>query len=198
MAGKVVLQVLRHVWSNLSTLPYPLALMGGLALAFWQRNRTTADVDVLIGVDHNSIGSVLETLQRAGMRPKREPALLDLGSVRIVQLLYEPSGVFVEIQVDLLLAESAFHQQALARRVPARLEGLDNELFVVSCEDLLLFKLSAGRIIDRADAAELLRLHRSSLDFAYLGIWVIQLNLSTVFAEIWQEACPGEPIPAMG
>ena len=37
------------------------------------------------------------------------------------------------------------------------LSGLDVTLDVLACEDLLLHKLLAGRVIDRVDAAALIR-----------------------------------------
>jgi hypothetical protein len=143
-------------------------------------------------IDISSVGieAILELLQQAGVRTKRKPAILDLGSVRILQLLYEPSGAFMEIQVDPLLAESAFHHEALARRVPARLSDVNLDLFTLSCEDLLILKMIAGRIIDRADAAALLRLNRGGLEIPYLLKWVPQLDLRTEWAEISTEAGP--------
>jgi hypothetical protein len=121
--------------------------------------------------------------------------VVDLGSVRVVQLLYEPKEAFLDIQIDLLLAESRFHREALARRVPTRLSDLDLDFFTVSCEGLLILKMNAGRIIDRADAAALLRLNRAGLDVPCLLRWVTQLNLGAEWAEIWSEAVPEEPRP---
>jgi hypothetical protein len=169
--------------------------MGGLALSFWERFRNTHDVDVLLGVDHEHVGAVLESLGRAGILPKKQPPVLDLGSVRIVQLLYQPPSLFMAVRIDLLLAESDFHREALARRVPAKLEGLDIEVYTVSCEDLVILKLTAGRVIDRADASELLRLNHDRLDFVHLSKWLHQLNLGVEFAEIWREAFPDKPLP---
>ena len=126
---------------------------------------------------------------------KRQPPVVDLGSVRIVQLLYEPKEAFMDIQIDLLLAESAFHREALARRVPARFPTWTSISSRLSCEDLLILKMNAGRMIDRADAAALLRLNRVGLDVPYLLKWVAQFNLGVEWAEIWSEALPDEPIP---
>jgi hypothetical protein len=169
--------------------------MGGLSLSFWKHFRSTQDVDLLIDPAPAGIEAILEVLQQAGVRTKRQPPVVDLGSVRIVQLLYEPKQAFMDIQIDLLLAESAFHREALERRVPAQLSDVDFDLFTLSCEDLLILKMNAGRLIDRADAAALLRLNRPGLDMAYLLKWVSQLDLFPVWAEIWSEAVPDEPIP---
>jgi hypothetical protein len=55
--------------------------------------------------------------------------------------------------------------------------------------------MNAGRIIDRADAAALLRLNRAGLDVPYLLKWVTQFNLGAEWAEIWGEAVPAEAVP---
>ena len=195
MAAKVVLAALRHVWTTLEPTGCPRALMGGLSLSFWRHVRSTQDVDLLIDLGPMGIEELLEVLRQAGIRTKRQPPVVDLGSVRIIQLLYEPKEAFLDIQIDLLLAESAFHREALARRVPARLSDTDLDLFTLSCEDLLILKMTAGRIIDRADAAALLRLNRAGLDVSYLLKWVTQLHLGTEWTEVWREAVPDEPIP---
>ena len=64
---------------------------------------------------------------------------------------------------------------------------------MLSCEDLILFKLHAGRILDLSDCAYLLRFNRDTLDFGYLQQWVHKLRLTTEFAEIWREAFGDEP-----
>lgn len=63
-----------------------------------------------------------------------------------------------------------------------------------SCEDLLIHKLMAGRIIDRADAAAVLRANRDLLDIGYLRKWADDLQLTEELLEIWREAF-GEQAP---
>lgn len=150
MANKVVLAALQHVWATLEPTHCPRALIGGLSLSFWKHVRSTQDVDLLIDPAPFGIEPILDLLKQAGVQTKRQPPVVDLGSVRVVQLLYEPKDAFMDVQIDLLLAESAFHREALARRVPVRLNDVEFELFTLSCEDLLILKMSAGRIIDRA------------------------------------------------
>ena len=69
----------------------------------------------------------------------------------MAQLIHQPLGSYLDLQIDLLLADSPYHQQALARRLPSRLPELDLELDVLTCEDLILHKLLAGRLLDRSD-----------------------------------------------
>jgi hypothetical protein len=173
-----------------------MAVMGGISVAVWEHVRATQDVDLLIGACENDVGLVLQELAKAKIRPKRHPPVLMLGATRILQCLYEPPDCFIDIQIDLLFADSDFHRAALARRSPARLPGLAQEVAVLSCEDLILLKLLAARILDRVDAAALLRANLTSLDLAYLLNWSDKLDLRGELAAIWSEAFPGEMLPA--
>ena len=195
MAGNLVLGALRHVWSILSASKCPMALMGGLALATWQRVRATRDVDILINLAKTDLHSLLGTLASDGIKPKRQPPIFTLGDLRMVELEYQAQGVFVPIQIDLLLADSAYHAAALARRVTTRLPDLDIDVSVLTCEDLVLHKLLAGRIVDRADVIALLQLNRATLDLAYLKKWIKDLNLDRDFTEVWKQAFPNENLP---
>ncbi len=193
MPAEVVLRALKQAWTVLESLDLPCAVMGGVALAAWKHVRATRDVDLLVGVGSLNSDMLPQKLAEAGIRPKREPAFVNLGRLRLLQLLYQPPGAFLDIQIDLLLAECSYHLQALDRRVPIRLPELDLEVFVLACEDLILHKLLAGRILDRVDVVALLQNNRGGLDMEYLARWVKQLGLSALFVELWQDAFPGEP-----
>jgi len=173
-----------------------MAVMGGLALAAWRHVRATRDVDLLIGIAEEDLEPLLSTATSAGLRPKHQPPLISIGSLQILQLLYEPPGAYLDLQVDLLLAQSEYHRQALARRVPTRLSALDIDLYVLACDDLILHKLLAGRLIDRADAAMLLRANRADLNLDYLLGWTTKLSLGAELAQVWEDAFPGEAMPA--
>jgi hypothetical protein len=60
---------------------------------------------------------------------------------------------------------------------------------------LIIIKLSAGRIIDRADAAMLLRENRDEIDFDRLQTAVLSLDLTADYHAVWRDAFPDEPLP---
>jgi hypothetical protein len=196
LANEVVL-ALKHVWLTLEALNVPMAIMGGIALSAWKHPRATQDVDLLIGLEPNDELSVLQRLAAANIRAKRQPPIIALGKLRILQLLYQPPGTYLDLQIDLLLADCEYQKESLRRRNILRLPDLDISVAVLSCEDLILHKLLAGRILDRADAVTLVRANRASLDTGYLRHWSQVLALTTELAAIWGEAFPGEswPIP---
>jgi hypothetical protein len=195
MAGETVLRALRHAWLTLEPLGLPVALMGGLALAVWKHVRATRDVDLLLGIGEQDTERVLHHLRAAAIRPKRSPPIVTVGGLQIVQLLYAPPDAFVDLQIDLLLAKSGYPLESLRRRVPTQLPGLDITIAVLTCEDMILHKLLAGRLLDRVDAAALLRANRQTVDLEYLHRWAGDLAISGDLAEVWKEAFPGEPTP---
>jgi hypothetical protein len=196
MPAKAVLGALRHVWTTLEPLKLPMAVIGGIGLATWKHVRATRDVDLLLGIGMHDPGDVIQRLRAAGIRPKRDPPAVSVGQLDVVQCLYEPPETFVDLQIDVLMARSGYSLQAVERRVPARLPDLDVEVAVLACEDLILHKLLAGRILDRADAAALLRANRESLDRGYLAHWTRALKLTDEFTEVWNAAIPEESAPA--
>lgn len=192
MPGELVLSALRQIWTTLEPLEVPMAVMGGIAVSAWGHVRTTQDVDVLVGIEMARSDALLNTVFRGGFRAKRRPALFRIDRQDIVQLLYTPPEVHWPIQVDLLLVGSEYQKAAIDRRVATKLPGLDTPISVLSCEDVILHKLLAGRVIDRADAAMLLRENRDIIDMDYLRAWIKRLVLQSEFAEIWREAFPNE------
>lgn len=191
MPADILLTALRHVWTTLIAAGATPALMGGLALSAWKHVRATKDVDLLVGLGPLQFDALWSALNAASIHPKRQPPIVELGRLRIAQWRYEPPDAFVELQVDLMLAECDYQIQSLARRVPIVLPELDIPIAVLSCEDLILHKLMAGRIIDRSDILELLRANRGTLDGSYLEYWAVKLQLNRELAAIWQDAYPG-------
>ncbi|MFN0056785.1 MAG: hypothetical protein ACKV0T_31965 [Planctomycetales bacterium] len=197
MAGELLLATVRHVWAALKALHVDAALMGGIAVAAWQHVRNTRDVDVLVGVRPPDDPQFLDQLKKAGFKFLRDPPILFLGDSRILQLSYEPPGKFLDVRVDLFFADTELHRSALERRIEITLPGMDEPTSILSCEDLILMKLLAGRLLDKSDAAYLLRFNKDELDLEYLRRWAAQLSLDGELTLAWNEAFsdspPGDP-----
>jgi hypothetical protein len=58
-----------------------------------------------------------------------------------------------------------------------------------------VIKLLAGRLIDRADAAMLLRENREAIDFVRLHREVAGQGVSDEYRQAWSDAFPSEPLP---
>lgn len=192
MPGEGVIATLRHAWQTFEPLNVPMAVIGGLAISAWNHIRYTRDADLLIAIDDLEIDRVLELAANGGFSPKRLPPVLQIDDQKIIQFYYTPPEALLPFQLDILLAGSDYQRTALDRRSPQSIPGLDRPVDVLRPEDLILLKLYAGRVIDRADSAMLLRENRDEIDFVYLTDWIKRQQLETEYAEIWAEAFPGE------
>ena len=173
MASEAVLNTLRRGWLALEPLQLPMAVVGGLALAAWKHARYTRDADVLIAVEESALGAIVNALGAVGFYTRHSPPVLQVDQQKIVQFRYLPPEGTFPFQLDLLLAGKGHQQSALARSVAQEIPGLDHTVQVLLTDDLLiLLKPAAGRIIDRADAAMLLRENRDEIDMNYLTTWV--------------------------
>lgn len=195
MVADVLLHTLGHIWRTLDAAKMKMAVMGGIALASWKYVRATRDVDLLVCLEGKTVDGLLAELRGAGVRPRRQPIVTSLGRLSMIQCVYEPPQAFMDLQVDLLLAECPYQLQALDRRVPQQFTDLNVLMYVLACEDLILHKLLAGRIIDRVDCSSLIRLHRNNLDWTYLRNWAASLSVIGGLLESWQETFPGEEMP---
>lgn len=193
--AEFVLNSLRQLWAALSPRNLPMAVMGGLALAAWKHARATRDIDFLIAIDPPSADELIRDLREAGLYPKHHPIVSQVGDTRFIQFSFRPDESNFSLRVDFLLADSEYHRTALSRRRVVSLPGIDTEIAVLSCEDLILHKLVAGRMMDRADASSLLALNRQSIDFEYLAKWTKDLNVSDEYSEVWKATFPDEPLP---
>jgi len=192
-----LLGALRHAWRTLEPLGFPMAVFGGISMSAWFRARGTQDVDILIGVDADARDAVLHHVIDAGFTFWSGKPMVEIDDVRFTQLRYRPEGTLVDYRIDLLYAENEFLRSVIERRVPAVLAGPsdEDEIAVVSPEDLILLKLHAGRIIDRVDAASVLRHNADVIDVAYVLKWVRARGLTDEFAVVWEEAFPGQSLP---
>ena len=130
MTGSLVLQTLDHAWRTMSALDVRGAVMGGIALSAWQHVRATRDVDLLVGVDIVPVEEVLKHFQAAGFRPKRFPPIVSLGLFRVLQMTYASPGSYIDLQLDLLFADTNYNRVALDRRVPLEIDGVTSKLFL--------------------------------------------------------------------
>jgi hypothetical protein len=181
--------------ADLQDLGVPTALMGGLAASAWHYYRATHDVDILIAADVVPPDRLLQSLQGRGYKPYKVPPLTDFDGERVLQLLSRPPGKAYEYRIDLFLAETEYHRMALARRVPFRLPDGKTDVPVVTCEDLILLKVRAGRVLDQGDVVALLQENRGDLDFDYIRRWLSAPDARRLWSDCWQRAFPADADP---
>ena len=198
MLPDALVKTLRHTWDALEPLGLPMAIFGGIAMGPWNRIRATRDADILISIGSTDPQRILDMLQAAGIICKRADPIISLGDCRLIQAWYDAPDELIEIRVDLLLADDVFLREVIDRRRSVKFPYFDREMNVVAADDLILMKLAAGRIIDRADAASLIRENRDTLDIPRMIQWAKRKKFLDELAFVWDEAFPGEALPGAG
>ena len=195
MAGEGVLATLQAGWEALSRVDASKAVIGGLALVAWKHARYTRDADVLVAIEPDRIDELIGVLQCAGFQPRHTPPLRFIDGQAIAQFTFQPADALMPFQFDLLLVKGDFQRTAVTRAVPWPLRHGTSPVRVVRPDDLIVIKLLAGRIIDRADAAMILRENRVEIDFTRLHQEVTRQGVAAEYREIWREAFPDEAVP---
>jgi len=150
----VLYQALRRILSILEKLQVPYALIGGLALAFYEVVRATKDLDLLILLSPDEMEKLAGQLRVNGL-----PASARKGSpgdpvVGVVVVQVPVGGE--QFTCDLLLPSARWQSEAI--RNARILEVEEMAVRVVQARDLFLLKLYAGGPQDLLDAGQLLRM----------------------------------------
>lgn len=174
MISKTILTLLDRCIQSLNRFKIPWMLMGGLATSVWAEPRATYDLDFVISADPTQLHALQTRLNKYGLKqiPKGTRTIQNLA---YLTFLYQSRRT--PLYLDLFLARNEYQQVALSRRRPITFRG--RKLFVISPEDLVLYKLIAGRGRDLDDVREILTSQLSITDFAYLKRWAKQLGVLT-------------------
>lgn len=135
-------------------------VVGGLAVIVVGEPRMTADADAVVFVSPSEAESLIHQAVEAGFELSEETErrrLEETGTIRFRK------GRF---QIDLITASLPFEETAYRRASFHELFGI--RLRFPSPEDLILFKILAGRDKDILDATGVARRHAGRLDVAYL------------------------------
>jgi len=149
-------------------------VIGGLAVQRWGEPRATQDVDLSVLAPPGSEPRPLDLLL-AAFEPRR-PDARSFAMIHRVLLLWAGNRV----AVDVALAGSPFEQEAIERATEWTFESGPG---VVTCsaEDLILYKLVAGRARDLADVEGITRRQHARLDVDRVR------QYAALFAELKEE-----------
>ena len=134
----------------------PYAFGGAIALAYYATPRGTEDIDVNVFLEANGAETCLEELKRLGIgSPATDRGLHD----HQVVLSWEHTPIHVFFSYDPL------HERckARARQVPFA----DGEIWILSAEDITIFKVIYDRPKDRAEVREVLLCMGERMDVVY-------------------------------
>ena len=146
-----------------------IMFIGGIDVSLWGRPRTTYDIDAVIGISASEKDKfLLEASRQNFTYDKRNPVKIIRKSAFIT---LESSVKNHKIYVDLFLASGEYQKEALAIKLLGRI------IPVISPEDLVLYKLLAGRVKDMDDIKEVFISQKGKLDIKYMKKWAGKLGI---------------------
>lgn len=154
----MLFQALRRILGVLEELGVPYALIGGLALPFYEVVRATEDMDLLILLSPIEMHALAGKISRKGLSAKAHKGSPGDPLVGVVVVEIPLAGG--EVTCDLVLPSARWQSQAVRNAGTFEVEGF--QVRVVQARDLFLLKLYAGGPQDLLDAGSLLRLQDES------------------------------------
>ena len=181
----------RQVLDALRAADVTYLIGGAVALWAWGEPRTTADLDLVIDLPVESMGTLSSELEKRDMLVPAD-IMLDLWLEDRADLpisaIHMTSGYKAEM--FLLKPGDALREAGLRRRRLVDLGPALGEVYVHSPEDLILNKLRFYRISQQTkqvrDIASIVLYQAEALDTTYIERWVQALNLTDEWQEIQQ------------
>ena len=136
-------------------------VIGGLAVAFRGRARTTRDVDAIIFMDEDQWPAFLKKGEKLSFRPRIPDALDFAMKNRVLLMCHHDTNT----EVDLSLGSLPFERQVLARAQRVKVGRL--AVPFATAEDLIVLKAIANRPLDLGDIDGVLD-RTVDLDLAYV------------------------------
>lgn len=154
------------VYRAFTDTSFPFAFGGAIALTYHGEPRATVDIDLNVFVAVERAPDVLAVAVELGaeVTEQRRQFLVDQGQVRLRWGRYP---------LDLFLSTHPFHDSCADRvqRVPFA----DEEIPILSAEDLTLFKILFDRPKDWFDIEQVLFAQAGQFDVGYVEHWLDRL-----------------------
>jgi len=146
----------------------PYMLLGGFALAMHGIPRMTRDLDLALGVDIDQLERLLALLRQDFKAIVEDPATF-AKDTNVLLLEDVRNGV----RVDLVFTFIDFERNAIEHADAVALGG--GEVKVVSLENLVVYKMLAGRERDKEDVAMVMAERKAGLDIPYISATLAEL-----------------------
>jgi len=169
-------EFLNRVTAALEMHRVPYMLTGSVASSLYGIPRATNDVDIVIAPTREQLLSLVQMFQRLGLVVSSEAAVSAFRSRKQFNVIDFSRG----LKLDLILRrDREFSVTEFDRRDTHEVEGM--RLTLASPEDVLIAKLEWAKMGESErqiiDAAGILHVQGSALDFTYIEKWVDVLEL---------------------
>jgi len=167
----------KKVYSVLKQQRITYLLIGGLAAGVLGEPRFTRDADFLIFIPRDKLKLFLDALSEESLefdRKKVEESVLAKGVFRVFLGDYHADFIINALEIGKIALERAIEVKLFNKKVK-----------LPSPEDLILFKLIAGRELDLFDVKNIYLRYIDKLDKNYLIEWAQRICDETENMNVW-------------
>ena len=155
-------------------------IIGGVAVSFLARPRTTQDIDVLASLDEESWPEFLALGKRFGFKARYKDTLEFARRNKVLLMRHQATLT----DIDISFAALPFEKESFKRARKFRIANLTISL--PSPEDLIIMKAVAHRQIDLEDIRSILEVN-PDVDVKRIRCWVKEFAKVLEMPEIWDD-----------
>ena len=171
-------EILGGTVAALTQTGIPYMIVGSFASNLYGVGRATFDIDVVVSATPDQTKSFLNLLPTTTYYFDLDAALEASRRKDMFNILDMSGGWKIDI---IFQKPSAYHQQALQRRIVAEIEQVS--VFAATAEDTIIAKLEWAKMGESSrqieDVAGILKVRDKTVDRAYVDKWVKELGLSS-------------------
>jgi hypothetical protein len=195
---RAVAELLHALAAALAEVDAPWYLFGAQAAIMWGSPRLSADVDVTVTIEPQSMGLLIESMRRHGFDAIfNDPEFV--ARARVIPFIHRGS----RMPLDVVLAGPGLEEEFFRRAIQVDVNG--TLIPVISPEDLIATKTLAGRAKDIEDIRAVLHAQQATIDVTrirrILGLLqqaLAQSDLLPLFEKEWRDAAELTKMPAAG
>ncbi len=179
-------ELLAKISKILDDLKIPYAITGGFAISVWGKQRSTADIDIIVELQEKNIKPLVKKIFEIDKNVYADEdmireALLHKSEFNFV---HPDSGMKVDFFV---LANNPYNKLKIKRAVLREVTSVIKSYFV-SPEDLILSKLLWAKDSDswkqKEDVKTVLERQKGKLDLDYVKSWAIKQETAEILEDI--------------
>lgn len=142
MLKELIIRIAKGLKDN--SIPY--IIIGGQAVLLYREPRFTNDIDITLGFDSSRLDQILQLIYSIDLKVLVSNPIEFVAQTMVLPTIDGRSGAF---RVDFIFSATEFEHNAIKRANIIKLD--DVEVSYCSLEDLIVFKIFAGRQKDLED-----------------------------------------------
>lgn len=161
-------QTLFEIITLLEKHDLPYMVIGGYAVLYHGEARFTEDIDIVLGVDSKSLDQVLRAVENQ-FRARAKDVNKFVEQTNVLPLI----SLKNDVKVDLIFSFINYERNAIQKALSVDIEGKNVQ--IVRAEDLIIYKLLAGRPKDLEDAKKVMEHNLATLNVEEIDFLVEEL-----------------------